>query len=206
MTKCGIEPASTETDKITHYNSVAVSMFKSVDLSRKCLGIETIDELLAHRPDLLMNADEVSDAFQQLHASGKVQNFGVSSFSASQFALLQSRLDQPLVTNQIEINPVNMQALEDGSLDYLQQHKVTPMAWSCLAGGRVFLDQNAPMQEARQVLKGLAEEVGADSIDQLIYAWVLALSSNPLPIIGSGNMERAKGAFKVTQITLSREQ
>ena len=206
ITKCGIQPPSTTMGKTAHYNSDAGSIFTSVDLSLKRLGIDSIDVLLVHRPDLLMNADEVSDVFQQLRSSGKVKHFGVSNFSASQFALLQSRLDHPLITNQIEINPVNMQSLEDGSLDFLQQHRVTPMAWSCLAGGRIFTEQSAYMQGVRQVLAQLAEEVSAESIDQLMYAWVLALPSNPLPIIGSGNIERVKVALNASDVMLNREQ
>jgi predicted oxidoreductase len=205
VTKFGIQP-SADTIKTKHYNSDANSIVKSVDLSLRRMGIDTIDVLLVHRPDLLMNADEISDVFKNLEKSGKVKHFGVSNFSASQFELLQSRLDKPLVTNQIEINPVSMQSLEDGTLDYLQQRRVIPMAWSCLAGGSVFTDQSAYMQGVREVLVQLTEEVGADSIDQLIYAWVLALPSKPLPIIGSGNIDRVKTAVKAADIILSREQ
>jgi predicted oxidoreductase len=81
---------------------------------------------------------------------------------------------------------VNIQSLEGGTLDYLQQRRVIPMACSCLAGGSVFADQSAHIQGVIEVLEELSEEVGADSIDQLIYAWVLVLASKSLPIMGSG--------------------
>lgn len=85
-----------------------------------------------------MNADEVAKAFDLLYCSGKVKHFGVSNFSSSQFKLLQSRLPKSLITNQVEINPLNFTVFEDGTTDQLQELKIRPMAWSCLAGGDIF--------------------------------------------------------------------
>jgi len=99
------------------------------------MGIETIDLLIIHRPDLLMDADEISHVFKHLESSGKVKHFGVSNFSVSQFELLQSRLDKRLLTNQVEINPLNMQALKDGTVDFLQQHKAQSGAHGLVASG-----------------------------------------------------------------------
>lgn len=97
--------------------------------------------LLIHRPDPLMDADDVAEAFQHLHQSGKVRHFGVSNFTPAQFTLLQSRLPFTLATNQVEISPVHQPLLLDGTLDQLQQLRIRPMAWSCLGGGRLFNDE-----------------------------------------------------------------
>jgi len=135
-----------------------------------------------------------------------VQHFGVSNFTVSQFALLQSRLDFSLVANQVEINPINMGAISDGTLDQLHQNRVRPMAWSCLAGGRVFTETSEQMSRLNSTLSDIAEEIDAVSIDQVLYAWCLALPSKPVAIVGSGNIERVKAAVDALKFKLSREQ
>lgn len=84
--------------------------------------------LLIHRPDPLMDADDVAEAFQHLHQSGKVRHFGVSNFTPAQFTLLQSRLPFTTATNRVEISPVHQPLLLDGTLDQLQQLRIRPMA------------------------------------------------------------------------------
>jgi len=119
---------------------------------------------------------------------------------------LQSRLASPLVTNQVEINPINMGSILDGTLDQLQQRRVRPMAWSCLAGGQIFTSQSEQMNRLRSTLNEVAKEIGANSIDQVLFAWCIALPSKPVPIIGSGNIQRLKAAVDALQFKLSREQ
>ena len=80
-----------------------------------------------------MNADQVAATFKELKESGKVRHFGVSNFKPFQLSLLQSRLDFPLVTNQIELNPLCIDSLHDGTLDQAQEFKMSPMIWSPLA-------------------------------------------------------------------------
>lgn len=208
VTKCDIKlrGEAYPERKINYYDTSAAHIYRSVDNSLARLGVEQIDVLLIHRPDALMDADEVAQAFSDLQKVGKVKHFGVSNFTPSQFALLQSRLEKPLVTNQVEISPVAMGAIEDGSLDQMQMLGVRPMAWSCLAGGRFFSEQTEKMQAVRTVLETIAQEVDAQSIDQVIYAWVRRLPSQPLPIIGSGNIERVKSALASYYIHLTREQ
>ncbi len=206
VSKCGIEIGDASRAQVNHYRSDQAYIVDTLETSLTRLGVEHIDVLLLHRPDLLMEVDEVAEAFRRLKESGKVLHFGVSNYTASQFALLQSRLDAPLVTNQIEINPVNMDATEDGNLDFLQQHRVKPMAWSCLAGGRIFNDQSEDMQRLRGVLETVREELSADSLDQVIFAWVSALPAKPLPIVGSGNIERVQAAIQSFDYRLTQEQ
>jgi len=98
------------------------------------------------------------------------------------------------VTNQVEINPLNTAVLDDGTLDQLQTLRVRPMGWSCLAGGRFFSDESEQIVRTKYILNKVAEEIGADSIDQVLFAWARRLPSKPVPIIGSGNIERVRSA------------
>ncbi|EPP24587.1 aldo/keto reductase [Vibrio fluvialis] len=208
VTKCDIKLCSAKFPerKINHYDTSAAHIYQSVNNSLERLHVNEIDVLLIHRPDVLMDADEVAEAFTELHKVGKVKHFGVSNFSPAQFELLQSRLGKPLVTNQVEINPLNFYVAHDGTLDQMQMLRTRPMAWSCLGGGAIFNGDSEQAQRVRAVLEELREELGAESIDQVIYAWVRALPSKPLPIIGSGKIERVQAAVDALDLTLSREQ
>lgn len=208
VTKCDIHLCGDKTPnrKINHYDTSRAHIIESVNNSLQRLNVEKIDVLLIHRPDALMDADEVAEAFTELKQSGKVDHFGVSNHSPSQFELLQSRLDKPLVTNQVEINPLNFDVVHDGTLDQMQQKRTRPMAWSCLAGGRLFSGNSAQEIRVRNELEAIRQEVGAQSIDQVIYAWVRTLPSKPLPIIGSGRMDRVESAIEALSIQLTREQ
>ncbi|MFA1561864.1 aldo/keto reductase [Aliivibrio fischeri] len=208
VTKCDINLCTPDfpNRKINHYDTSKAHIINSVNNSLERLNITEIDVLLIHRLDVLMNADEVAQTFNQLQKEGKVKHFGVSNFTPSHFDLLQSRLDKPLVTNQVEINPLNFEVAHDGTLDQLQMNRIKPMAWSCLAGGEIFSGQSEQAIRVRNVLEELKEEVGAQSIDQVIYAWVRKLPSTPLPIVGSGKIERVKAAVDAMNIELTREQ
>ena len=208
ITKCGIKLAlpSHPQCRVNHYDSSERQILTAVEQSLSRMGIEQIELLLIHRPDLLMDADEVAEAFAKLKTSGKVNHFGVSNFSSSQFSLLQSRLELPLQTNQVEISPVHLQATEDGTLDQLQQLRIRPMAWSCLGGGRLLTDETAQARHLRAQLQQIAEELNADGIEQVVYAWVRMLPSKPRPIIGSGNIDRVKQAVASLELTMTREQ
>ncbi len=208
VTKCDIKFRSAKFPNCTvkHYDTSAAHIAYSVDNSLQNLGTDYLDLLLIHRPDPLMNADEVADAFVQLKQSGKVRHFGVSNFTPYQFDLLQSRLDFPLVTNQVEVNPVNIFALHDGTLDQMQMKRIRPMIWSALGGGSIFTAQTEQAHRLRTVLGNVSEELGGASLDQVIYAWLLKLPCQPLPIIGSGNIERVRSAVAAKEINLTREQ
>ncbi|MDX2321931.1 MAG: aldo/keto reductase [Moritella sp.] len=208
ISKCGIEvmPCGAPSHHVNHYSSSQSSIIHSVDTSLQRLGVEQLDVLLIHRPDILMNADDVAQAAELLKHQGKIKHLGVSNFTPSQFALLQSRCDTPLVTNQVEINPVNLAMTEDGTLEQLQQLAIRPMAWSCLAGGALFEQNSEQMQRLHKTLNEIKLEVGAESIEQVVFAWILKLPSRPLPIIGSGNIDRVRSAVAATALTLSNQQ
>jgi len=204
VTKCGIATTARSENALGHYITDSAHIIRSAEQSLKNLATDHIDLLLIHRPDPLMDADDVADAFLTLHKSGKVSHFGVSNFTPHQFALLQSRLPFTLTTNQVEISPVHQPLLLDGTLDQLQQLRVRPMAWSCLGGGRLFND--ITFQPLRDELAQVAQELNASSIEEVVYAWILRLPSQPLPIIGSGKIERVRAAIAAEHLQLTRQQ
>ncbi|MDU1610076.1 MAG: aldo/keto reductase family oxidoreductase [Enterobacter sp.] len=204
VTKCGIATTAKPEHALGHYITDSAHIVKSAEQSLVNLATDRIDLLLIHRPDPLMDADEVAEAFLTLHQSGKVRHFGVSNFTPAQFALLQSRLPFTLATNQVEISPVHQPLLLDGTLDQLQQLRIRPMAWSCLGGGRLFNDE--AFQPLRNELEAVARELNAESIEQVVYAWILRLPSKPLPIIGSGKIERVRAALVAEELDMSRQQ
>jgi len=208
VTKCGIKLCSDQFPerKINHYDTSAKHIQQSVDNSLTRLHTDYIDCLLIHRPDALMNADEVAQTFQQLYLSGKVLSFGVSNFTPSQFELLQSRMDHVLITNQVELNPLNMDILEDGTMDHLQGLGIRPMIWSALAGGGLFYGKTNQFVRIRNELKTIAGEIGAATIDQVLYAWIRMLPVKPAILLGTGKIERIRSAIRATELTLNNEQ
>ncbi|MCE9964822.1 aldo/keto reductase [Lelliottia amnigena] len=204
VTKCGIATTANPDNALGHYITDSDHIIKSAEQSLMNLATDRLDLLLIHRPDPLMDADEVAAAFLNLHQSGKVRHFGVSNFTPAQFSLLQSRLPFTLATNQVEISPVHQPLLLDGTLDQLQQLRIRPMAWSCLGGGRLFNDD--AFQPLRDELQTVARELNAESIEQVVYAWIMRLPSQPLPIIGSGKIERVRSAIGAEELQMTRQQ
>jgi predicted oxidoreductase len=167
------------------------------------MQIDAIDLLLIHRPDPLMNADEVAEAFTHLRASGKVKHFGVSNFTNAQFDLLHSRI--PLVTNQVECSLLQMAPIYDGSFDQSQRLRMSPMIWSALAGGRLMTEDQAQTNRLRQVLTIIAEEYQV-SISCVALAWILQLPCKPLVLTGSSRIAALSEAVKALDIQLTRDQ
>jgi predicted oxidoreductase len=209
ITKCGIRPALAKkglAGKANHYDSSKAHIMESVQQSLKHFHTDRLDVILIHRPDYLMDVDEMAEAFNSLKQLGDVLHFGVSNFTPSQFELLQSRLTFPLVTNQIECSVYEMKALDDGTLDQCQQRRIHPMIWSPLAGGRLFDKKDAKAKRLRAVLEEVAQEASANSIDQVAYAWLNRMPSQPSVVLGTGNIERVKAGVESQHIHLSREQ
>ncbi|QCR36272.1 aldo/keto reductase family oxidoreductase [Nissabacter sp. SGAir0207] len=204
VSKCGIATTAKPGHSLGHYITDKSHIIASAEQSLQHLNTDYLDLLLIHRPDPLMDADEVAEAFTALHGSGKVRHFGVSNFTPAQFSLLQSRLPFTLATNQVEISPLNQTVTLDGTLDQCQQLRIRPMAWSCLGGGRLFREPR--YQPLRDELYAVAEEIGAQSLEQVVYAWVLRLPSRPLPILGTGKIERVRAAWEALSLPLSRQQ
>src|SRR5205814_10291020 len=165
-----------------HYDTSAAHVERSVDNSLAALRTDSIDVLLIHRPDALMDADALADCCGRLRAAGKARHFGVSNCTPSQFALLNDRIG--LVTNQIEASPLHVAPFHDGTLDQAQELRVAPMIWSALAGGRLFTGQDDAARRVRAVLERLAGERGT-SITTLVYAWLLRHPARLIPLTGS---------------------
>lgn len=210
VTKCGIRllgPARPD-HWIKHYDSSAAHIVASVEQSLRNFDTDRIDLLLLHRPDPLMDADEVAEACGALHAAGKVSAFGVSNFTPSQFALLASRLQgtaTPLVTNQVEWHPLRLAPLFDGTLDQAQQHRSPPMIWSPLAGGALFTGDSEAAQRVRRALGRIAGEHGV-SEPTVAYAWLRQHPSRPHPITGSRRVEAIREAVASIALRLSRQE
>ena len=211
VSKCGIligdrakiSGAAPERFNIKHYDTSAAYIARAVDMSLKALGTDYLDLLLIHRPDPFMDADETAGALKKLVASGKVRHLGVSNHSPSQLDLLQSRLDLPLVTNQIECSVLHTQALHDGTLDQAQQMRAAPMIWSPLGGGDLFRGTGPRHVRLRQVLERIGRGHGAD-IGQVALAWLLAHPARPVPVLGTSALARIKHSLKALDVTLSR--
>jgi predicted oxidoreductase len=207
VTKCGIKyptPAR-PTYQQKAYDTSRDHILASVEQSLQNFRTDYLDLLLIHRPDPLMDADEVAAVFNSLYDAGKVRYFGVSNFTPSQFALLQSRLDVPLVTNQIEFSVLHPEPMFDGTLDQLQQRRVAPQAWSPYAGGRIFNGQDAQAQRVRDALAALSAKYNDAAPDHLALAWLLAHPTRVQPVLGTGKLARVDSALKALDITLERD-
>jgi len=207
VTKCGIKllsPQFPET-QIKHYDTGKEHIIKSVNNSLKNLNTDYIDLLLIHRPDPFMNADETAKAFYELKKTGKVLHFGVSNFLPHQFSMLQSRLDFPLSTNQIEVSVLCTEHFDNGNVDYLQEKRVSPMVWSPFAGGRIFWDNSDQAIRVRNILNELAAKYQT-GIDAIANAWLLVHPVNFIVVLGTGKIDRIKSAIKGMEIKLTREE
>lgn len=198
ITKCGIKLLSSGQPGtwIKHYDTSRTNIVNSVDNSLSNFGTDYIDVLLIHRPDPLMDPEEIAEAFGLLKQNGKVLYFGVSNFSAVQFEVLQSCLPFPLVTNQLEISLSKPDHLFDGTVEVLMKHKTSPMAWSPLGGGKLF--------SAHSGMWSKKEKYGATET-QLSLAWLLKHPSHIFPVIGTTQPARIIESAKAVDILLDRQ-
>ncbi|MFZ6842857.1 aldo/keto reductase [Undibacterium sp. RuTC16W] len=205
VSKCGIKLVSDQrpAHHMQHYDTSRTHIISSAENSLRQMQIDTLDLLLIHRPDPLMHADEMAEAFHYLQKSGKVRHFGVSNFTPPQFELLASRF--PLVTNQVELSLMHLPPLHDGTLDQCQRLGIAPMIWSALAGGRLFADESERGIRVRQALHSVAEQLHV-SPSTVAIAWILQHPSKPVVLTGSGRIAAIKEAAQATSIHLTREQ
>lgn len=200
--KCGVRWEPSRWDNSREH------ILTSVEDSLGRIGIEQLDLLLIHRPDYLMAAGEIAEAFASLRRSGKVAHFGVSNFSTSQFELLQSAVPDPLLVNQVEINLHRIDALQNGVLDQCQRLDVTPQAWCPLAvvafpaWGNTFSAED----EAR-IHSELDRQAGSYGVESWLVAmaWLLRHPACISPIVGSTTPSRIEAATSALSIEYSRE-
>ncbi len=205
VTKCGIKLVSPRRPEhaIKSYDTSRQHIIRSAENSLKALGVERLDLLLIHRPDALMDPALVADAFADLARSGKVAAFGVSNHSASQLALLHRHM--PLASHQLELSPLQLQALSDGTLDQCTDLRIRPMIWSPLAGGRLLSGEDVQARRVQAALQTLAQRHEVE-VATIAYAWLLRHPSRPWPISGSRRIDALKAAVRALDVELSAEE
>ena len=203
--KCGIRLVSPNrpAHRVKSYDSSRAHVVASVNATLAALRTDRLDLLLLHRPDLLMQPDELAETFRELQATGKVLAFGVSNHAPTQLAMLHRR--HGLVTNQIEYSPLQMKALADGTLEQCVDLGLRPMIWSPLAGGRLLSGTDEQAQRVRGALESLRGKYGGASLATLAYAWVMRHPSRPYPVTGTRRVEGLREAVAATSIRFDAE-
>lgn len=213
QTKCAIH------DGI--YDFSKEHILKSAEGSLKRLQLDSVDILLLHRPDTLMEPEEVAEAFQVLSESGKVKYFGVSNQNPMQIELLQKYIPQKLIINQLQLSLTNSTMIDSGLnvnmqiepaivrdglvLDYCRLKDITIQPWSPFQYGffeGVFVG-NEKFPELNKKIRQLAEEKGV-SENAIVIAWILRHPAKMQPIVGTTNQSRLKEICKASDISLSR--
>ena len=206
ITKCGIMMPSEQRPGIEdkHYDTTKAHIIRSVEQSLSNLCTDYIDLLLIHRPSPLMQPAVVADAMKELQQSGKVLHFGVSNFTPSQVSLMQSQLT--VVANQVEISPTALSTMTDGTLDQCMTNSIIPMAWSPLAGGRLFEGGlSGEDAELKTRLLAVAEKYGWQ-LDEMIYLFLLHHPAHIHIVTGSSNINRIKVAHEASHVIISDAQ
>jgi len=214
LTKGGIRPAGDpQPDSPGRYDFSTAHLINACEQSLRRLGIETIDLYMLHRPDLLAAPEEVAGAFAQLRAAGKARCFGVSNFRPTLVTALQGACQTPLVAHQVEISLAKLDAFTDGTLDQCLVERMTPMAWSPLAGGLIGdgarrllpSQQNYQTSGFLPALETVAQARGVNRTT-VALAWLLKHPANIMPVIGTTNPIRIAEAAKAADLELTREE
>lgn len=202
ISKCGIQliGQTRPENKVKHYNYSKDYIIWSTEQSLKNLKTDYLDLLLLHRPSPLMQPEEIAEAVSVLKQQGKIKDFGVSNFTASQTDLLSKYT--AVSVNQIEFSLTEHTAMHDGVLDHMQLNNTQPMCWSPL--GSVFREDNDKTRRIHKQLGALLQKYNATE-DQLLLAWILKHPANILPVVGTTNTKRITDAIAATQITLELE-
>ncbi|MGZ8469882.1 MAG: aldo/keto reductase [Gemmatirosa sp.] len=205
VTKCGIRLVSRHrpAHALKSYDTSPAHVVASVERSRRALRTDRLDLLLLHRPDPLMDPDALAETFRALRESGTVLHVGVSNHAPSQLALLHGR--HPVATNQVELSPLRLDALHDGTLDQCLALGIRPMIWSPLAGGRLLTGEDAAAMRVRGVLEPLAHRHGVTPAT-IAFAWILRHPSRPVPITGSRRIAALREAVDALELALTAEE
>ncbi|MCL6457013.1 MAG: aldo/keto reductase [Gorillibacterium sp.] len=224
QSKCGIRFADEHNPKRFDFSKEHI--LASVDGILERLHTDYLDILLLHRPDPLMEPDEVAEAFNQLVKSGKVRHFGVSNMSAGQMNFLSSAVVQPLVVNQLELSLAHLDFLDQGvhvnqkaglatnfaddTLEYCQIKKVQVQAWSPLAkgifSGRSVEGKSEAVQNTAKLVSKLAK-AKETTPEAIVLGWLMRHPAKIQPIIGASNPERIRACEDAVKIAdqMSRE-
>ena len=224
QSKCGIRFADDPVPGVPgRYDFSCEHLIHSVEGSLRRLQTDYLDILLLHRPDPLVEPEEVARAFDELHQSGKVRYFGVSNHTAGQIALLQKHLRQPLVANQVELNLLHAGLIEEGilanqegmpytaamgTLDHCRLNGIMIQAWAPVAGGSLITPPphaDSHTHRVATLISKLATEKGTPK-EAIALAWLLRHPAPIQPIIGTTNRERLIASCAADAVTLSREE
>ena len=202
ISKCGIQYVSENRPEnhIKHYNYSKEYIIWSAENSLKNLQTDYLDVFLLHRPSPLLQADEVAEAVEKLKSDGKILSFGVSNFTPFQTELLRQKT--AISFNQIQFSATNHEAMLDGSLDYMQLHKITPMAWNPL--GVVFRENTEQTQRLKLLFSKLVDKYHVGS-DLILLAWILQHPANILPVAGTINVSRIQQLMKAKSLVLDTQ-
>jgi Predicted oxidoreductase len=200
-------------------------ILRSVDESLTALKTDYLDLLLLHRPDTLVEPDEVADAFDTLLNAGKVRNFGVSNHTPGQIELLKRSVRQPLVVNQVQLSithapmiaagvAANMAGLDqsidrdNGILDYCRLNDVTLQAWSPFQKGffdGVFLGDRKDYAKLNEVIDELAAAYDVAPA-AIAVAWITRHPANMQVVLGTTNIEHMRSSAAGSAVPLTREE
>lgn len=228
QSKCSIANQPEQGPNLS-YNQSYDYIMKAVDGILARLETDYLDILLLHRPDTLVEPEEVARAFDELEESGKVRHFGVSNYNPLQIELLKTAVRQPLLANQLQFGPahadmvtaglnVNIRSDEgnsrdNGILEYSRIHKMTIQAWSPLQYGMIegaFMQPDdaavtAELNPLNKALADLAEQYGVSS-EAIAIAWILRHPAQIQAVVGSMNVERMRRIVDSCAIELSRPE
>ena len=201
ISKCGIQfNSKARKNKVKHYNYTKDYIIWSTEQSLKLLKTDYLDLLLLHRPSPLMHPKEISEAILQLKKQGKIKQFGVSNFTQTQIALLETEV--PVEGNQVEYSLTSHNVMNDGTLDDCLTNKRLAMSWSPL--GVYFREKNERTNRIQIVLNTLLKKYDATE-DQLLLAWILRHPSKVYPVIGTATPARLVLAMKALKLEMELE-
>lgn len=202
ITKCGIQLNSEKRkNRIKHYDYSKEYILWSVENSLKNLKTDYVDVFLLHRPSPLMVADEIAEAVEQLKKDGKILSFGLSNFTPSQTDLIRHKTKVSF--NQIQFSATHFEPMLDGTLDHMEMHQITPMAWNPL--GTVFREDTEQTRRLKKLFARLVEkyEVGADI---LLLTWLMQHPAKIIPLAGTVNVGRIQQLKKASEIKMDKEE
>lgn len=198
FSKCGIR----KNGKVTYFDNSRNYILDSVDNSLRNLKTDYLDIFLLNQSDFLADPEQTAMTLAEIVNAGKVKHIGVANFTAFQHQLLASYLTIPIVTNHIELNLMNISAIEDGRLDFIKQSFSKPLAWAPLAGGEILDGKEGKSAVLKSKLEAIGKKYDAN-VEQTAVAWLMQLGT--LPIIGSLSEARIRNAASASEIKLSRE-
>ncbi|MEN1783935.1 MAG: aldo/keto reductase [Bacteroidota bacterium] len=198
ITKCGIQMVNERQNQVKHYQYDAEYIIWSAERSLKALQTEYLDLFLLHRPSPLMEAAEIATAVDTLKAQGKIRAFGVSNFTPSQIALLETLI--PISGNQVEFSLSHTDPMYDGTFDDCTMNERIAMAWSPL-GGYFKSDESASKERLQPLLKQFAEKYEVNE-SQLLLAFILRHPVKIHPVVGTTNSKRLEESVQALSIAL----